>query len=55
MKNIVIILLATLLTTIAGCSSEPVAFLRGKDIAAADQAPISSSTPSARPGRAIGP
>jgi cytochrome c-type protein NapB len=39
MKNIVIVLLATLLTTIAGCSSEPVAFMRGKDVAAADQAP----------------
>ena len=40
MKKIVAILLVTLLTAIGGCASyESVAFMRGSDIAAADQAP----------------
>jgi len=40
MKKIVTILLATLLTAIGGCASlQSVAFMRGSDITAADQAP----------------
>ena len=40
MKKTVTILLATLLTAIVGCASyEPLAFMRGSDVDAADKAP----------------
>jgi len=50
MKKIVTILLATLLTTLVGCASQSVAFMRGADIATADQAPDAKKYPDYMPG-----
>ncbi|MDD5250242.1 MAG: nitrate reductase cytochrome c-type subunit [Rhodocyclaceae bacterium] len=45
------ILIATLLITLAGCSSTaPVAFMRGSDVAAADQAPDTKQYSERAPG-----
>ena len=50
MKKIVTILLATLLTTLVGCASQSVAFMRGADIATADQAPDAKKYLGGKPG-----